>query len=284
MSDTAAISYFIQSTYTINQINVFQDLFNALNSNNKLEELNELLIEYFDSLPAGSESTETKIGMEKIIVDYANDNIIVPELSIIINKHTGITMSFILGIVLFYTNLKIYNPIITPEVLKILNNGDELVEVIIGEIINTYCPEYNAIDALDNIDTVDDYFVAKYAAIVEDTIESAEVDPSEIHDLVVSITSIDSALINTRLFNYIVNNSAYYMSDAETLDYINHIAEVSSMTDEDLAKELLVYSITNSKSLEAMIELVDSVYDEHNTQIIADYLKCNVRSQDEDNS
>jgi len=278
------VSDFITKAYSIKKRNTITDVFDMLRSMNKIGPLSVLLNQYFNVPRDQEDLVETKYAVEGIINKYANDEIIVPELGIIVDSIADTDIVFVLGLLEFQYNVHRFNPISSPELSDILTDDDTEAVHKIGLLVNYYQPDFYAIDAYDILTYVSDSTIDRYIDIVDSVISNAETDAGAITDIVNKLLEVDQTLIGTKLVTYILTNNAYHMTDKQVITYINNIVQTTNMSDIELANILIAFSILNGVALEDIIELVNTLYEDFDTVSIVNRVTSAVRSRDEHQS
>jgi len=270
MSDITEVGNFIKQTFLPNELGLLGGIIVNLDTINLGEQFRGYLSGTYENLDPELSQSDMKDALKLSIANYLVDEVVVPILGIIISKPRGLNLILLGGLINFYADLKIFNGSTTLDVYNTLMDNDLTSEHKLGVIVNQYRPDYNIFDAIEELESVPEQSITRYAKILENTISEAEA--VDVGAFVTKINDIDPMLLNSNLITYVITNNAYDMTNTQALGYLIALTKTNELSPEALGLELLAMGVVIGNDLIYMVEVVNTIFEEYNTDIIVTYL------------
>ena len=234
--------------------------------------LDHLVIDYLSSVTEDDDISDIGHRVKNIIIEHVVTEIINKEYGMILDRQQDISLSFITGLLSFYSNLDKYNSVITPEIQNILHNDSIDNELKIGSIVALYKETYYPYDAYMIIDIVPQVVMYRYKEIIDDLVDSSSLAIEAATMFLKKLIKLDEQLLTTYMFRYISRNDSYDLTDTQAYALLDHYYKEYELTSSELAKELVVVAVLLDKPYSEMIDMIDSLYNTMESSSLVSYL------------
>ena len=234
--------------------------------------LDHLVIDYLSSVTEDDDISDIGHRVKNIIIEHVVTEIINKEYGMILDRQQDISLSFITGLLSFYSNLDKYNSVITPEIQNILHNDSIDNELKIGSIVALYKETYYPYDAYLIIDIVPQVVMYRYKEIIDDLVDSSSLAIEAATMFLKKLIKLDEQLLTTYMFRYISRNDSYDLTDTQAYALLDHYYKEYELTSSELAKELVVVAVLLDKPYSEMIDMIDSLYNTMESSSLVSYL------------